>query len=205
MDAQRPFAGPPGPARVRRRIIVPPSPPRRVVAWSGRGATRRRYLFAALKNQLDPEQTLALTLAVRDGLQPKSVAVVGLCPSAAALAWVSGSRGGLALAAQNCGWSASYALTGELSARDLAVFSVSYCLVGHSERRLHLGETEAIIVSRLSALFAAQITPILCIGETLAQRRAETTNTVLRSQLHSLREAFRDSGVAPDPARLIVA
>ena len=111
---------------------------------------RRRYLFAALKNQLDPQQTLALALAVRDRLQPKSVAVVGLCPSAAALAWVSGSRGGLVLAGQNCGWPESYPLTGEVTVEDLPVFSVEYSLVGHSERRLHLGETEAIVVRRLS-------------------------------------------------------
>jgi triosephosphate isomerase len=166
---------------------------------------RPRYLFAALKNHLDPEQTLALALGVRDALQPTSPAVVGLSPSAAALAWVSGCRSRLALAAQNCGWSASYALTGELSVRDLEVFCVRYCLVGHSERRLHLGETEAIIVARLSALFAAQIMPILCVGETLAQRQEEATDTVLRRQLISLQAAFRKSAVAPDPTKLIIA
>jgi triosephosphate isomerase len=160
---------------------------------------RRRYLFAALKNQLDPQQTLALALAVRDRLQPKPVAVVGLCPSAAALAWVSASRGGLAMAGQNCGWSASYALTGEVTVEDLAVFSVQYCLVGHSERRLHLGETEAIVLRWLSALLAAGLTPILCVGETLRQWRDETTLAGLRTQLGALREAFRNSATAPDP------
>lgn len=179
--------------------------PRPAVARPGPKAMRRRYLFAALKNQLDPQQTLALALAVRDRLQFKSAAVVGLSPSAAALAWVSGSRGSLALAGQNCGWSASYALTGEITVEDPAVFSVEYCLVGHSERRLHLGETEAIVTHRLSTLLAAQITPILCVGETLAQRRDETTRAVLKSQLNSLREAFRDSADASDPAKLIVA
>jgi triosephosphate isomerase len=166
---------------------------------------RRRFLFAALKNQLDPQQTLALALAVRDRLQPKPVAVVGLCPSAAALAWVSGSRGGLAIAGQNCGWSASYALTGEVTVEDLSVFSVQYCLVGHSERRQHLGETEAIVVRRLSALLAAGLTPILCVEETLQQRRDETTPAVLRTQLGALREAFRKSAIAPDPTKVIVA
>lgn len=166
---------------------------------------RRRYLFAALKNQLDAEQTLALALAVRDAPQLPSAAVIGLSPSATALAWVSGCRGRLALAAQNCGWSASYALTGETPVEDLALFSVMYCLVGHSERRLHLRETEAMIVRRLSALLAAQITPILCIGETLQQRRGDATVAVLRTQLSSLKAAFRDSGVAPDPTKVIVA
>ncbi len=166
---------------------------------------RRRYLFAALKNQLDPEQTLALTLAVRHAVRAGSADRVGLCPSAAALAWVSGVRGDLELAAQSCGWPASYALTGETSVRDLAVFSVAYCLVGHSERRLRLGETEAVVVARMAALLTAGIHPILCVGETLAQRRADATRAVLKRQLASARDAFQAAGVAPDPARMTVA
>lgn len=88
---------------------------------------------------------------------------------------------------------------------DLAVFSVEWCLVGHCERRLHLGETQAIAVRRLSAMLGAQITPILCIEETLEHRRNEATTSVLRSQLRALHEAFRDSGVAPHPTKVIVA
>jgi triosephosphate isomerase len=166
---------------------------------------RTRYLFAALKNRLDPRQTRDLTLEVRHLVRTRGDGVVGLSPSAAALAWVSGCRGGLALAAQNCGWTAPYALTGELTARDLAVFSVPYCIVGHSERRLHLGETEAMIISRLSALIAASITPILCVGETLDQRRSDATVEVIRAQMQSLLAAFQASGVAPDPAKMIIA
>lgn len=166
---------------------------------------RTRYLFAALKNRLDPQQTVALTLAVRASVRPDPCAVVGLSPSFAALAWASGCRGALALAAQNCGWSASYSLTGESSLGDLQAFSVGFCIVGHSERRLHLGETEPMIVNRLAALLAGSIIPILCVGETLDERRSDTAVAVIRAQLMSLREAFRASGIAPDPARIIVA
>jgi triosephosphate isomerase len=166
---------------------------------------RKRHLVAALKNRLDPEQTVALALAVRDAVRPDAADIVGFCPSAAALAWASSCRGDLALAAQNCGWEAAYSLTGELTVRDLQVFSASYCIVGHSERRLHLGETEPIIARRLGALMAAEIIPILCVGETLEERRDGRAVAVIRTQLASVLTAFTASRVAPDPTRIIVA
>jgi triosephosphate isomerase len=166
---------------------------------------RARYLFAALKNRLDPQQTVALALAVRAAIRPGDPAVVGLCPSAAALAWTGGCRGELVLAAQSCGWNATYALTGQLTVRDLEVFSVPYCIVGHSEQRLYLGETEAMIVHRLSALLSSSIIPILCVGETLDQRRSGAAVEAIRTQLESLRSAFQGIAIGPNPAKVIVA
>jgi triosephosphate isomerase len=166
---------------------------------------RTRYLFAALKNQLDAYQTLTLTLAVREFVQPGGSHVVGISPSAAALAWAGACRGELVLAAQNCGWRATYALTGELTPRDLEVFSIPFCIIGHSERRLYLGETESMIVQRLGALLPEGIIPILCVGETLDQRRSGTAVAVTRAQLTSFQAAFQASGVAADPARIVVA
>ena len=166
---------------------------------------RARYLFATFKNRLSPRESVDLTLTVRDLVQPMAPGTVGICPSAAALAWTGACRGELALAAQLCGWTASYSLTGELCAGDLAAFSVRYCIVGHSERRTHLGETEAIIQFRLSALLSANIIPILCVGETLAQRQGHSMVEVLRRQLASLLAAFKASGIEPHPARAIIA
>jgi triosephosphate isomerase len=166
---------------------------------------RARYLFATLKNRLTPQETVDLTLAVRDRVRPDSGDIVGLCPSAAALAWARDCKGGLALAAQNCGWTASYSLTGELSVRDLETLAVSHCIVGHSERRIHLGESEDIIRLRLSALLSAAIVPILCVGETLAQRQGQATVEVLRVQLATLLEAFTTALIKPHPSKLIIA
>jgi triosephosphate isomerase len=166
---------------------------------------RGRYLFATLKNRLDPRETVDLTLKVRDLVQAGHDRLVGICPSAAAMAWTSACKGELAIAAQTCGWTASYSLTGELSVRDLKVFSIAYCIVGHSERRLYLGETEEIISRRLSALLSASITPILCVGETLEQRQSKSTVDVVRGQLCSLLAAFKMSAMEPHPSRTIVA
>jgi triosephosphate isomerase len=164
-----------------------------------------RYLFATFKNRLDPRESVDLTLMVRDFIQPREGRVVGLCPSALAIPWVNGCKGDLILAAQSCGWTASYSLTGELSAKDLDLFSVRYCLVGHSERRAYLGETEEIVRRRLEALLSASIVPILCVGESLDQRRAGQGVEVIAQQLASLRDAFAACAIAPDPARAIVA
>ena len=142
---------------------------------------RARYLFATFKKALSPQESVNLTLAVRDLVQPAGRGTVGICPSAAALAWTGACKGGLALAAQTCGWTASYiySLTGELCVKDIAAFSIRHCIVGHSERRQHLGETEAVIQLRLSALLSADIVPILCLGETLTQRQDQSTVDVL--------------------------
>jgi triosephosphate isomerase len=166
---------------------------------------RMRYLFATFKNRLDPRESVDLTLMVRDFVQPRKGRLVGLCPSALAIPWVNGCKGDLALAAQSCGWTAPYALTGELSVKDLDMFSVRYCLVGHSERRSHLGETEEIVRRRLEALLCASIVPILCVGESLDQRRAGRSVEVIAEQLATLSDAFAACTIAPDPARAIVA
>jgi triosephosphate isomerase len=168
-------------------------------------SSRRRYLFATFKNRLDPAESVDLALKVRGLIEPRKREVVGLCPSALAIPWVNGCKGGLALAAQSCGWTESYSLTGELSVRDLDVFSIPYCLVGHSERRTYLGETEEIIGRRLKALLAASIVPILCVGETLKQRRAGQSVDVIAEQLATLGDAFAACGLRPDPTGAIIA
>jgi len=169
------------------------------------GHGRIQYLFATLKNRLDPRESVDLALKVRDLIEPRDAQVVGLCPSAVAIPWVNGCKGPLVLAAQSCGWVSSYSLTGELSVRDLDVFSVPYCLVGHSERRTYLGETEEIIRRRLEALLAASITPILCVGEALDQRRAGERGEVIAAQLATLSQAFAACAITPDPVRAIIA
>ena len=166
---------------------------------------RRRYLFATLKNRLDPQETVDLTLKVRGLVEPDHQGVVGFCPSSIAIPWASSCRGALVLGAQSCGWTSSYSLTGEIAVRDLLVFSIAHCIVGHSERRNYLGETEETIQRRLEALLSGSITPILCVGETLDQRRAGSSTQAVKAQLSSLKAAFSSCGIAPDAGSVIVA
>ncbi|MDJ0783845.1 MAG: triose-phosphate isomerase [Desulfosarcinaceae bacterium] len=103
---------------------------------------------------------------------------VSLAPMAELL---TGSR--IALGAQNLHWEQQGAYTGELSAQMLASAGCSYVLIGHSERRQYFGETDETVNKRLKAALAADLIPVVCIGETDAQREAGETFSVLDNQV----------------------
>ena len=75
------------------------------------------------------------------------------------------------------------AYTGELSAAMLSEFGVRFAIVGHSERRQYHGETDAVVATKAQRALAAGITPIVCVGETLAEREAGHTQEVVKRQL----------------------
>lgn len=87
------------------------------------------------------------------------------------------------LGAQNCHYEPKGAYTGEISLRMLKQLDVSYVIVGHSERRQYFGETDEIINKKVKAVLEYDLTPILCIGETLQEREADKTFDVLKTQL----------------------
>ncbi len=105
-------------------------------------------------------------------------------------------RSRIKLGAQNCFWLDNGAFTGQVSPTQLAEFHVDFCIIGHSETRGKFGkldipestvglfaETDETINHKLKALFFQGITPILCVGETLAEREAGQTDSVIASQL----------------------
>ena len=75
------------------------------------------------------------------------------------------------------------AFTGEISAAMLKEFGVRYAIVGHSERRQYHGETDALIALKAKVALAAGITPIVCVGESLAERESGKTEEVVKRQL----------------------
>jgi len=95
--------------------------------------------------------------------------------------------------AQNCYFEAKGAFTGENSPAVLAEIGTPYTLVGHSERRSLFGETDADTGKKVKALQQLGITPMLCVGESLAEREAGTTNEVILRQLRKGLE-FLDQG-----------
>lgn len=117
----------------------------------------------------------------RDG----TAAEAAIAPPFTALAAVRDALMGsdIALAAQDVCAEASGAFTGEISAPMLADAGCAYCVVGHSERRALFGETSEIVSQKVTALLRSGIRPIVCIGETLAQREARRTEAVLAEQL----------------------
>lgn len=87
------------------------------------------------------------------------------------------------LGAQDVSAHPSGAFTGEVSASMLRDFAVRYCIVGHSERRQHHAETDVLVAAKAQRALAAGITPIVCVGESLAEREAGLTETVVKRQL----------------------
>jgi triosephosphate isomerase len=120
----------------------------------------------------------------RDLADCKDVDVV-ICPPFTSLKAVGDSITGthIDLGAQNMHWERSGAFTGETSAAMLRDLYVHYVILGHSERRQFFGETDDIVNKKLKAALAANLKPIVCVGETLAQREANQTEKVIEAQL----------------------
>ncbi|MBL4682697.1 MAG: triose-phosphate isomerase [Pseudomonadales bacterium] len=89
----------------------------------------------------------------------------------------------LILGAQNLDWHESGAYTGEISSGMLKEVGCKFVIVGHSERRTSYGDTDEIVAKKFEACLDSGLTPILCLGETQAQRQAGETTNVVESQL----------------------
>ena len=89
----------------------------------------------------------------------------------------------LALGAQSCHHEDEGAFTGEVSPAMLAKLNVAYVIAGHSERRARYGETDALVRSKVDAILDHQMTPILCVGESLAERQAEHAFEFVKQQV----------------------
>ena len=109
----------------------------------------------------------------------------GVCVPAPYLAQVQLLLAGtpIALGAQDVSTHAAGAYTGEVSAGMLRDFGARYCIVGHSERRQYHRESEVDVALKAKQALACGITPIVCVGETLAQREAGETEAVVKRQL----------------------
>jgi triosephosphate isomerase len=128
-----------------------------------------------------------LATAVRDGLKRPRGVEVALCPPFTALAAVGEilAGGPIRLGAQNCHWEATGAHTGEIGPPMLAEVGCRYVLVGHSERRREMGETDVQINRKVQAALAHGLTPVLCLGETADERRQGLTFTTVEGQLRA--------------------
>ncbi len=146
----------------------------------------------------------ALVKAIAAGM-PVQGADAAVCVPAAYLAQVqslvSGSR--LAMGAQDVSSHEQGAYTGEISAGMLRDFGVRYAIVGHSERRQYHGETDEQVAAKAQRALSAGITPIVCVGETLAQREADQTEQVVKRQLaaviHLIGHCISEIVVAYEP------
>jgi triosephosphate isomerase len=114
---------------------------------------------------------------------------------------LQGSR--IVWGAQDCSAHESGAYTGEVSAAMLAEFGCHYVIVGHSERRAYHAESDQLVADKAKAALAHKLTPIVCVGETLAEREAGQTDAVVKRQLsaviHTLAHCISQVVVAYEP------
>jgi triosephosphate isomerase (TIM) len=110
---------------------------------------------------------------------------VVVAPPFTALSCVAGRVKGtnVQVSAQNCHWEKEGAFTGEVSCEMIAEAGASHVIIGHSERRQFFGETNETVNKKVFAALRASLTPIVCVGESLAEREKNRTETVVGEQI----------------------
>jgi triosephosphate isomerase len=123
-------------------------------------------------------------------------------PFTSLVAGVESGRGSnITIAAQNAHWEREGAFTGEISMRMIADCGAEAVIVGHSERRQYFGETDESVNRKVKAALEVKLTPIVCVGESLAEREANLTHSVLKRQF----EGGLASLTAADFSRILLA
>ena len=146
---------------------------------------RRPFVAGNWKLNLGPNAAGDLAERLRRSLAGTQGATIAVFPTAISIPSVVGVLQGSAIAVgvQEIEAAASGALTGANSAAMAREAGCEFALVGHSERRQRWGETSAGCADKLAAAFAAGLLPIYCVGETLAERRADRVEEVVFGQL----------------------
>lgn len=151
----------------------------------------------------NPEATTQFVNAVKDHLpasdQVEAVIAAPAVDLPALLAAAQGSN--LKTAAENCYFENSGAFTGETSPQVLQEMGINYVVIGHSERRDYFHETNADVNRKAQAVFANQMIPIICCGESLAKREAGEAQTWVQSQVTA---ALKDLS-ADQVSQLVIA
>ena len=134
----------------------------------------------------------ALLTALAEGIDRNPACEVAVCVPAPYLAQACALKAnhaglsGVHLGAQDVSAQASGAYTGEVSAAMLSELGCRFAIVGHSERRQYHFETDALVADKVKAALAGGVTPIVCVGETLAEREGGHTEEVVKRQLAAI-------------------
>src|SRR6516165_3167552 len=146
---------------------------------------RKKFVAGNWKMFTNKTTARQLAAAVVRGIGGEQRISVAVCPPFPYLPLVFEALQGssVAMGAQNCYHEKEGAFTGEVSPAMLVDVGCRYVILGHSERRHKLGESDAFINRKVHAALAAGLEVILCLGETLDERQADRTEAVLESQL----------------------
>ncbi|TWU08231.1 triose-phosphate isomerase [Stieleria varia] len=147
--------------------------------------TRRTIIAGNWKMNTRAGSATELARGVMQAVGENPSVEVAVCPPSVYLHSVADVLAGssVGLGAQNLYAAADGAYTGEVNAAMLCDVGCRYVILGHSERRALLGETDAMISEKLAAALAGNLVPIVCVGETLEDRRSDNTEKVVETQL----------------------
>jgi triosephosphate isomerase len=127
-----------------------------------------------------------------DGIEDRDIMIAPAFPALEAVAGALKSTS-IALGAQDLFWETEGAYTGQVSAPMLVACGCRYAIIGHSERRQYFGETDATVCRKLRAAVKAGLAPVMCVGESEAEREAGRTFSVLDKQLkNGLKDLISD-------------
>jgi triosephosphate isomerase len=148
-------------------------------------AARRPFFCGNWKLNGSIAESLALATDVRNGVSSLRDVDVAVAPSFTALYAVAKrlEDGPVTVAAQDCFWEEKGAFTGEVSSSQLVDAGCKHVIIGHSERRQLFGELDAAVNLKARAALRAGLSPIICVGETLAERDAGETIGRVQAQL----------------------
>lgn len=147
--------------------------------------TRRALIAGNWKMNMLRAEGEALAAALTSGIKPGASVDLLVCPPATLLAPVSTvlADSSVALGAQDCHMNEAGAHTGDISAAMIKDLGATYVIVGHSERRAYHAESDVIVRAKAAAVLAAGLTPIICVGETEAERDAGQAETIVGKQI----------------------
>ncbi len=167
---------------------------------------RKKLIVANWKMNKTIGESISYIKELKELVKDVSDRDIAVCPPFTALSAVSAEikASNIALGAQDMYWEKEGAFTGAISAEMLKEIGVNYVIIGHSERRQHFNETDFTVNSKVKAALAANLAPIVCVGENEAERKNDDTKAVVEEQIKNglmdiSKEEFLKLAIAYEP------